>query len=329
MMGTPTISLGLVPNGKRSVSPVPRSVLDMVPLPTGQNENIKSYGADPVRDTVPLIQKLAPRQAWQGKRLAQHLTGSTLAQTVRNNWDFFIKHIQYKKDVAGKEQVRSLRRLVHNAAEGGDCDCFVNGLANLLINQGIDFKLRIAAYNGNPEYSHIYIVVPTGNGKYITLDPVVHQFNYEVPFTDKKDFAMKLESLDGFGACPPKPVAKTNATTEQIAVQKRLSYTTKDNVAAMNLLSTYDVLDSAAIPYSTQVTADNDLIIQAQTPNGVLTLPSLLNYTQADQLKQAAAAPSTTKKASSPEIKQVGMAVAGFGIAALLAWAFSPDKKTA
>lgn len=205
MRGAPSISLGLVPNGKRTVAPVPRNVLGMVPEPIGKNEVIKRYGADPERDTVPLIQRTAPRQAWQGKKLAAYLKGKTVAETVRNDWDFFIKHIQYKKDADGKEQVRSLRRLVHNAAEGGDCDCFVNGLANLLINQGIDFKLRIAKYNGNAEYSHIYIVVPTGNGKYITLDPVVHQFNYEVPFTDKKDFAMRLESLDGVGAiqCGP------------------------------------------------------------------------------------------------------------------------------
>lgn len=202
MIGTTYISLGLVPNGKRTVSPIPASILAMVPKPDGKNENIKSYGADPVRDTVPLIQKLAQRQAWQGKKLAAYLKGKTVAETVRNNWDFFIKYIQYKKDVAGKEQVRSLRRLVHNASEGGDCDCFVNALAVLLLNQKIDFSFRIASYNGSTDYSHIYIVVPTTNGKYITLDPVVHQFNYEVPFTEKKDFAMRLESLDGIGcAC--------------------------------------------------------------------------------------------------------------------------------
>lgn len=339
MMATPYISLGLVPNGKRSVSPIPASILGMVPKPEGKNTTIKDYNADPVKDTVPLIQRLAKRQAWQGKRLAQHLTGSSLAETVRNNWDFFIKHIQYKKDVVGKEQVRSLRRLVHNAAEGGDCDCFVNGLANLLINQGIDFKLRIAKYNGNPDYSHIYIVVPTGNGKYITLDPVVHQFNYEVPYTDKKDFSMKLESLDGYstrgrgmGACPTNNTTQSGSTTDTITTQKRLSLVTKDNIQALNLQSTYDVLDGSNIPYTTSISPDNDLIIQAQTANGILTLPSVLDKQQAEQLKLAATQPTTTAKASGPELKQAGIVVGGMALLGLLAWAFSGsnnDKKAA
>lgn len=202
IIGRPAAALGLVPNGKRTVVPIPANILAKVPKPTGKNENIKSYGADPVRDTVPLIQKLAKRQMWQGKKLAEYLKGKTVAETVRNNWDFFMKYIQYRKDPADSEQVRSLRRLVHNGAEGGDCDCFVNALSVLLLNQGIDFKMRVAKYNGSKNYSHIYIVVPTGNGKYITLDPVVHQFNTEAPYTDFKDFDMRLESLDGLGcAC--------------------------------------------------------------------------------------------------------------------------------
>lgn len=73
----------------------------------------------------------------------------------------------------------------------GDCDCFTNGLLNLLTNQGIKHELiRVTKYNGSADYSHIYIIVPTSDGKYITLDLVVHQFNTEVPFTDKKDFTV-------------------------------------------------------------------------------------------------------------------------------------------
>jgi len=178
--------LGMVPTGKRTVSPVPASLKAMVPRPTGNNEVVKQSGADPYRDTVPLIQRLVKRQLWQGKKLAQALKGKTVEETVRNDWDFFIKHIQYQQDAEGKEQVRSLRRTVHSGA--GDCDDYVCSLSNILTNQGIDHKLRVTAYNGDTNPSHIYIIVPTSAGKHITLDPVVHKFNYEVPFTSKTDF---------------------------------------------------------------------------------------------------------------------------------------------
>lgn len=177
--------LGMVPNGKRTVTPVPGKLLAMVPPPTGKNETYLNAGADPEHDTVPLIKKLVRRQLYQGTKLAQALKGSSVEATTRNIWNFFFKHIQYKQDANGVEEVRSLRRTVHGGF--GDCDDYVCSISNLLKNMGISHKYRIAKYNGSPDYSHIYIIVPTG-GSYITLDPVVHQFNYEVPFTAKKDF---------------------------------------------------------------------------------------------------------------------------------------------
>lgn len=215
-------TLGLVPNGPRPVTPIPPHLKKLVPTPTGQNETVKSFDADPVRDTVPMIKRLIKRQAWQGKALAQALRGATLEETLRNNWNFIFRHIQYTKDPEGRETVRSLRRLVYDGR--GDCDCFVNALGNLLYNQRIPFSMRVAKYNGASHYSHIYIVVPKAGGGHYTLDPVVHQFNHEVPYTAKKDFAMKLESLDGLGtpgslgACPPKTATTTaNATATTTA----------------------------------------------------------------------------------------------------------------
>jgi len=179
-------SLGLVPTGKRKVTAVPAHLKELVPTPTGNNEVIKQYGADPLKDTVPLIQRLVKRQLWQGKKLAAALKGKSIEETVKNNWDFFNQHIQFKQDAEGKEQVRSLRRVVYSGF--GDCDDYVCSLSNLLTNQGIKHKLRVTAYNGSTSPSHIYIVVPA-NGKNITLDPVVHKFNYEVPYTTKHDYA--------------------------------------------------------------------------------------------------------------------------------------------
>ena len=275
-------SLGLVPNGKRNVTPVPANLLALVPKPDGKNEVIKSSGADPEKDTVPLIKKLAKRQMWQGKKLAEALKGKNLAETVRNDWNFIFDHIQYKLDPEGSETVRSLRRLIHDGK--GDCDCFSNGLANLFLNQKINFAFRIAAYNNSDDWSHIYLVVPKDGKKisngYYTIDPVVHQFNYEVPFTTKKDFSMNLVSLDGvhsrgiLGACPVKEEKNTTKSTG--------FYVPSTELKLKGLIATQKLLTEENIPFTTSL-VDGKPVHTV----GNVTLPTLTKIGDKNQLVAA------------------------------------------
>lgn len=190
--------LGLISASHRRTTPVPAWALALVPKPTGKNETIKHGQEDVERHTMPLIQSKIKRTLWHTKKLAPKLKGATLEETLRNNWNFIFDHIRYVKDEPGKEQVRSPRRLIHDAK--GDCDCFVVTLSSLLHNQRIPHKLRIMKQNGNTNWSHIYVIVPKPGGGYYTLDPVTDRFNYEAPFTATKDYAMALEYLDGLAA---------------------------------------------------------------------------------------------------------------------------------
>ncbi|HEX7414999.1 MAG TPA: hypothetical protein VF411_13225 [Bacteroidia bacterium] len=61
----------------------------------------------------------------------------------------------------------------------------------------IPHTYRITKYKNKDHYQHIYPIVPTANGKYLTLDCVIENFNYEEPFTQKKDTNMKLTYLNG------------------------------------------------------------------------------------------------------------------------------------
>ena len=177
-------TLGLVPAADRKVRPMPASLRNLVPPPTGENENVKSADADPIYDTVPFIRKVVGRTLYQTKKLAAKLKGNSTLETARNDFNFIYDYIRYKLDDSGIEQVRSPRRLIYEAA--GDCDCFATLLSSLLTNQGIDHSLRVAAYNGN-DWTHIYVIVPY-RGSYITLDPVTNEFNYEVKPSATKDF---------------------------------------------------------------------------------------------------------------------------------------------
>jgi hypothetical protein len=77
-----------------------------------------------------------------------------------------------------------------------DCDCYTTFISSILTNLQIPHTFRITKYN-RPQFQHIYPIVPTGNGKYITIDCVVDKFNYEEPYTQKQDTKMDLEYLNG------------------------------------------------------------------------------------------------------------------------------------
>jgi hypothetical protein len=278
-------SLGLVPNGRRNVTRVPADLLALVPKPTDNQRIVKGTNPDPIRDTVPLIKKLVRRQLWQGKKLAERLKGNSVTDTARNYWNFIFNHIQYTGD-GNDEVVRSLRRLIYDGQ--GDCDCFTTALSNLLLNASIPHFLRVAKYKNSSDWSHIYIVIPrdksmstdsNGNMKnsdYITLDCVPHQFNYEVPFTDHKDFAMKLISLDGLDCacgCETKGGGIIKRPTKRVFLSGK-------ELQQMGLVSSELVLTKAGI----QTSKDAEGIIAVTPSGGQVKIPDYISVSNQDKL---------------------------------------------
>ncbi len=164
----------------------------------------KKKGAT-VADTIRFIPMVVADTQWQTKSFAQEvIKADTLYQTCKNLWDFVFNHIAYRKDEDGKEQIRSPARVWrdrHNYDEQGnpsgvDCDCYTVFISSILTNLKIKHVLRITKYEED-HFQHIYPIVPLENGKHITIDCVVKQFNYEEPYTEKKDTTMDLEYLNG------------------------------------------------------------------------------------------------------------------------------------
>lgn len=154
-----------------------------------------------VEDTVEFIPKVIGNTRWQVKRYVdQELKHLPIFEACKKLWHFVKEHIGYKKDETGKEQVRSPRRLWGEKI--GDCDCFTVfigaclSLQNEIKNKKGSIMLRITKYSKD-HFQHIYPVVTTPDGKQIVMDCVVEQFNYEEPYTEKKDFTMDLNYLDG------------------------------------------------------------------------------------------------------------------------------------
>lgn len=159
----------------------------------GRDHTIKR-SAD-LQDTMRFIPKVVRETVDQTERIAQRLKGKTIPETCKKIWHFVYDHVRYKKDEKGYEQVRSPRRTWHDRKTGVDCDCYSVFISSILSNLRIPHILRITKYKQD-HFQHIYPIVPYGKG-YITLDCVPDYYDYEVPFSDKKDYNMELQFLDG------------------------------------------------------------------------------------------------------------------------------------
>ncbi len=180
-------------NKKRHIKPG-AEYDQLFPSASGGNATIKRNAN--VYNTVAFVPKVVKENAWQTKELSQLLKGETVYDTCRNIWQFVYEHIAYKKDADGYEQVRSPARAWHDRHTGVDCDCYTVFISSILWNLQIPHTLRITKYHRD-YFQHIYPVVPLSNGRHITIDCVVYDFDYEEPYSEKKDYPMDLQYLSG------------------------------------------------------------------------------------------------------------------------------------
>lgn len=167
----------------------------LFPKPQGEEIEIK-HEAD-VSETVAFIPQVVLETLHDTNRIAKLLKGNTLDETCSNIWHFVYNHIQYAKDKDGVEQIRRPARAWHDRTRGVDRDCYTVFISSILTNLEIPHTYRITKYKNRSHFQHIYPIVPTGGSSYITIDCVVNDYNYEEPYTEKKDTPMKLHYLNG------------------------------------------------------------------------------------------------------------------------------------
>lgn len=148
-----------------------------------------------VSDTVAFIPKVVHETLSHTKGIAKLLKGNSDYETCRAIWQFVYDHIAYRKDKDGYEQIRAPARSWHDRRYGVDCDCYTTFISSILTNLGIRHKLRITKYSRD-YFQHIYPVAMLSN-KQVILDCVTDKFDYEVPYSEKKDYPMDLQYLNG------------------------------------------------------------------------------------------------------------------------------------
>jgi hypothetical protein len=173
----------------------------LFPEPNWQDTVIN--GSADLADTMKLIPRVVNDTLADTEKIASLLKGKNTLETARNIWHFVYEHIPYQRDERGKEQVRRPSRSwferktrMDGSAGGVDCDCYTVFISSILTNLDIAHTLRITK-NTKDYFQHIYPIIQTGNGRYITIDCVVDEFNYEAPYKEKIDHTMELHYLNG------------------------------------------------------------------------------------------------------------------------------------
>jgi hypothetical protein len=181
-----------------------------------------------VTHTVAFIPKVVSETLDHTKKIAHLLKANTTYETCSNIWHFVYQNIAYKKDQEGYEQIRSPARSWHDRKKGVDCDCYSVFISSILTNCKIPHILRITKYHRD-YFQHIYPVV-VFQGKEIPIDCVTDQFNYEVPYSEKKDYPMDLQYLNGFDDYQIGQLGKVKKTAAKTALpiaKKKTSLLTK------------------------------------------------------------------------------------------------------
>ena len=113
----------------------------LFPMPDRKDNIVLEDGE--VTDTVTLMAEVVRKYLDDTAHLAPLLRKKNLEDTCRAVWDFIYRHIQYKLDKRGVEQLRRPARTWLDRKTGVDCDCMSIFASSVLANLNIPHSFRV------------------------------------------------------------------------------------------------------------------------------------------------------------------------------------------
>lgn len=151
--------------------------------PSPQTELIRHRDGDTTDIIEAILYMDANGRDWI-KDGVECLRGSTDNETLKNVWAFVRQNLKYKADKPGHERVKSPGALY--ASGYGDCKSFSIAEGAILKALGYPYRYRFTAYEPG-DFTHVYVIATTPEGKDVILDAVHDQFNAEAKYYRKKD----------------------------------------------------------------------------------------------------------------------------------------------
>lgn len=146
-------------------------------------------------ETLQFMALWANKYAYQMQKVAPLLKGATLNKTVDNIYQWLYNHFQYKID-GQLQQLYAPSAAWENRFTGFDCKTYSLLASTLLQCLSIPHAFRKIKQPGMmpDEWTHVYVIVPTQNNKYLVIDATTHD-NKEVSKIEKYDYTMKLKHV--------------------------------------------------------------------------------------------------------------------------------------
>jgi Transglutaminase-like superfamily len=160
----------------------------------GVKNKIKIFNTDGYNsDIIKAIIKSTPRAREITRELSKHLCAPTAYQTAKNIFDFLMNYVEYKKD-NGAQVIKHLNALIKY---GGDCKSYALATVAILQNCGFPAYYRFTSYSDVNIPTHVYAYTLDATGTPVIIDAVYKRFNAEKLYNYKKDYKMKILSIEG------------------------------------------------------------------------------------------------------------------------------------
>ena len=180
---------------------------------------VDNCGTSDIMQSIALVDS---RSAPDTAPVAAMFAGPDVLSTCRNIWDYLKNEITYKEDTGKVQYAQSPAQLV--LSKKGDCKSFALFAASVLKNLGIPHCYRFLWFDAAHTQGHVYVIVPTANGQYITIDGTLARFNKEAKAPYHKDMQATMPRAT-IGAVPQRqrinPVQLTKPALDSICSQLR------------------------------------------------------------------------------------------------------------
>ena len=180
---------------------------------------VDNCGTSDIMQSIALVDS---RSAPDTAPVAAMFAGPNVLSTCRNIWHYLRNEITYKEDTGEVQYAQSPAQLVQS--KQGDCKSFALFAASVLKNLGIPHCYRFVWFDAAHRQGHVYVIVPTANGQYITIDGTLARFNNEASAPYRKDMQATMPRA-AIGAAPQRqiinPVNLTKPALDGICSQLR------------------------------------------------------------------------------------------------------------
>lgn len=169
-------------------------------LPPYKKKLVLSYENAITGDIIDTLNKCFPSAKKDVLLFAENFRSNDIYQSAYQIWKFVRENVKYKRDPDGIQVIQHPPALIRRGLDangGGDCKSMSLTISSLLSSLGAkNVRLRYVSFQPDLVPTHVYTIFEYNN-RDVPVDSVLTKFDYEKPFTYKKDYPMNVYQLSG------------------------------------------------------------------------------------------------------------------------------------